>query len=271
MSVDPPPATMSVTGQKDGNNKQPASRGGWKIKERRNPAKSAPTPRKSDATDQQISPKADAPNSQERKLIIGPSPPLPADEVPADNNRSPYTLSRLRLPILLALGVIVVGTVTTPFLGRVGQSFDSTSETDPPNQALGTDQTSQVTDAPAAIDPNLLVRAIALPALEDEGALPVYFRLPTPADWPIEVAYRTEAHTAEADVDFKPETGVITIEPGETLVELSIPLIDDEIVETVELFRVILSVDPETAAMTDSRLTATVLDDDYRKQQRNPN
>jgi len=159
--------------------------------------------------------------------------------------------------------------IYSPFLGYFERLLGIDPTLDKSDQATPADRTNETSPITLAANQDLSVRAIALPALEDDGELLVYFRLPTPADWPIEITYETEARTAEADTDFAPTSGVVTIEPGEVLVEVSIPLIDDDVVESPEMFRVTLSVDPKAATMIDSQLTATVLDDDSRKQENN--
>lgn len=254
------------TGQQVGDEKQPASLGGWKIKQRRTPPEGNSEPPPLNDPDQRKPPTKKASGARDLKPRIDRSqPPLKPGNPSTFEARRPSLLSRLRLPMALVLGVIVAGAVFRPLLVQVEHWFDDTSEVGGPNQASATDRRGEANNDLGSQDYKPLVRAIALPALEDEGELPIYFKLSAPADLPVGISYETEAQTAEAGTDFAPKTGTVTIPPGETLIELAIPLIDDDVVETVEMFRLILSVDSESARLSNPQLTATVLDDDGRK------
>ncbi|MGI9452637.1 MAG: Calx-beta domain-containing protein [Geminicoccaceae bacterium] len=262
MTIDQPQPPMLKTGHQDAVNERSAPRGGWKIKERRAPAKSKPEQHGGENAEQQGSSKTRTASMPERKPVTGPPSASAVDNpLKLEKRRSflrPFLLSKGRLSVSLALGAVAIAVILAPSWDQVERWFGG---------EIGFDRLNQesVAEDVSAHNPNLLVRAVALPALEDEGVLPVYFRISEAADSPIEIAYKTEAHTAEADTDFVSTAGSLTIQPGEILVELHIPLIDDDAIETAELFRVILSVDPKLATLDDKELTATVLDDDYKK------
>ncbi len=262
MNSDQSPKPKSKTRHRDRSDELPVSRGGWKIKERRSPAQNKPKqpgakgPIRLDTAGEKAS------DHSERKLIIGAAPSLKTDHLALPKGRSAFSGSALRIALLLALGVITAAAIYKASAGYFEQWLGANLALDESSQTETNDLTDNARVIPSAISQDVSVSTIALPALEDEGQLLVYFRLREPASWPIEVTYETEAHTAEADTDFAPTKDTVTIDPGELLVEVSIPLVDDDVVEPPEMFWVNLSVDPEGSATIDPKLTATVLDDD---------
>lgn len=191
----------------------------------------------------------------------GRQPPSKPAALGSDKNH-PFSVPRRRLPVLLLIAGATAGVIFALFLVSVQHWLDDEHQLAEPDQASVTKPGNGSGSAPETGSLDLWLQAIALPALEDEGQLPIYFRLSAPADWPVDITYETTTHTAEAGTDFVSLNGVITIPPGDRTVELSIPLINDDLVESVEMFRVTLSVDPQKATLTDPELMATVLDDD---------
>ena len=183
-------------------------------------------------------------------------------------------------PRLLLTAVALAGIAIAALLGNLVPWFGDAGETSAPghDQRAGEHSPPAPAGSPveAAVAPpslvspaegapsnqKVLVRAIALPAMEDEGRVPVYFKLAEPIDRPVEVTYETRGHTAKADADFKPMGGTVTIPAGKTLANLVIPLVNDDVAETAEMFHLVLSVDRSSADLSREELTATVIDDD---------
>jgi hypothetical protein len=184
-------------------------------------------------------------------------PPLPPAEPPAP-------APKRRLPVLLLVAGVAASVAAALLLWDARDWFADDVDAPAPDQA-----SIDVPDVPSSARPataleaaDLWLQAIALPALESEGQLLIYFRLSAPAAWPVDITYRTLDNTAEAGKDFVAQSGIITIPPGERTVEVSIPLIEDGLAERVEMFLVTLAIDPDKATLTESELMATVLDDD---------
>ncbi len=168
-------------------------------------------------------------------------------------------------PIRLAgLGVLVVGGGTLFMQDREQRVVESGSGivAERANRSLKAKETSPPQEDAPAQQGRYRINAIALPALENEGYLPVYFRLKEPAEEALNITYKTVSHTASADSDFAAQTGTVTIEPGDISVELEIPLINDDVLESIEMFRVLLSIEQSSASLNDKELMATVIDDD---------
>lgn len=264
MDIDKRKLDMSGRPQPDKLEHQSTSSSGWKIKRRKMviPKNGQESPLKNGSNRRELrlpkAPKGEgqALNVKQPALLSEPGHPSPLEE------QAPPSRSLFRLPVMLGSGVIAAAGILALFFAPGTTWFDKTPPHDSPETPSAAVLPDEEKTTPGAESSDLLVHAVALPSLEDDGPLPIYFRLSKPSDQPIDITYETQNYTAEAGVDFTPGTGVVTIEPGHTTVNFSVPLIDDDQVETVEMFRLILSVDKKLAELTSSELTATVLDDD---------
>jgi hypothetical protein len=75
------------------------------------------------------------------------------------------------------------------------------------------------------------------------------------------VIYSAMQDTADRN-DFSNSSGVITIARGAESAEIRIPLVDDQIREGDETFRLFLSSDPKLIGVADNRVAAVILDND---------
>ena len=97
---------------------------------------------------------------------------------------------------------------------------------------------------------------------EDDASLNFMIRLSRPAQDRLPIIFATAGESAQADVDFKNQSGVMIIEPGVTAAELNVELINDELKEGDENFSLVLNVDPAVAKLEHVRYRATISDDD---------
>ena len=97
---------------------------------------------------------------------------------------------------------------------------------------------------------------------EDDASLNFMIRLSRPAQDRFPIVYTTIEGTAQEDVDFSRQSGVMIIEPGVTTAELNVELINDELKEGDENFSLILNVDPAVAELEQVEYRATISDDD---------
>ncbi len=81
------------------------------------------------------------------------------------------------------------------------------------------------------------------------------------SDEPITVNYTTIEDTATAGGDFQASNGTLTFLPGETSLELVVPLVNDNVEELKERFFLELS-EPTGAKIADARGQASISDDD---------
>ncbi len=77
----------------------------------------------------------------------------------------------------------------------------------------------------------------------------------------VSVNYQTNGGTAGAPADFTTTTGTLTITPGSTTGTISVPIIDDAIVENNETFTIDLS-NPTNANIVDNQGIGTIVDND---------
>ncbi|XP_069750187.1 sodium/calcium exchanger 2-like isoform X2 [Narcine bancroftii] len=84
------------------------------------------------------------------------------------------------------------------------------------------------------------------------------------ADGPLDVDYRTEDGTARAGSDYEPAEGTLRFGPGERRLELTVQVLDDEVGEPDEFFRVRLAEPRSPGARLGPHglVTVTILDDD---------
>lgn len=230
----------------------PLTKGGWRIKQRKGPIEKANQIRRASlVSHQQIALQASLAEkskwrSSARRRI---PPPLRFNWVQAVASR--------RLPMVTMSSVAVIGAALVMFWEGGQHSPGNLAQV---SQAGARDIGADPESETRTIDRQ--IRAVALPALEDEGYLPIYFRLTEPTDRPVDITYETIAHTASAETDFAAKNGTVTINPGDVSVELAIPLVDDDQIESIEMFRVRLSTNASSVRLTDEELMATVLDDD---------
>ena len=96
---------------------------------------------------------------------------------------------------------------------------------------------------------------------EDGGPLAFAVVLDRPSLVEVRVDWATAAGTATAGADYSESNGTVTFPPGSVRQALTVGIVDDELDELDESFRVTLS-DPEGAEMVDSEATGTIVDDD---------
>ncbi|MCY4278777.1 MAG: Ig-like domain-containing protein, partial [Gammaproteobacteria bacterium] len=75
------------------------------------------------------------------------------------------------------------------------------------------------------------------------------------------VDYITEAGTATRDVDYRHTSGTLRFGAGETVKQVAVSILDDEVVEGNETLRLVLS-NPVNASLAQRVATGTILDDD---------
>jgi hypothetical protein len=147
----------------------------------------------------------------------------------------------------------IIGTgLGTPPVGRRAQAGADRAilDTPAPNR-----------DSEESIGP-IIVTGAADAAREDEGSIVCNLNLSRPAAGPIILIFATIGGTARPHFDFVPRSGVMTIEPGVTKLQLEISLLDDDAAEGEEAFEVYLTIDPNQAELKTRTLVATILDDD---------
>ncbi len=108
----------------------------------------------------------------------------------------------------------------------------------------------------------LMIDVAPASSSEGEGQLAFNIELSQPIDAEVPIIFKTIGGTAEADVDFKEQNGIIIIEPGVTEAALEIDMVDDQAVEADEYFSLVLSVDPSIAELSDGPYVATIKDND---------
>ena len=86
---------------------------------------------------------------------------------------------------------------------------------------------------------------------EDGGPLAFAVVLDRPSLVEVRVDWATAAGTATAGADYSESNGTVTFPPGSVRQALTVGIVDDELDELDESFRVTLS-DPEGAEMVDS-------------------
>jgi hypothetical protein len=96
---------------------------------------------------------------------------------------------------------------------------------------------------------------------EDVGTMNFTVTLSNASYLAVSVNYQTTAGTAEASVDFTTTSGVLTIPAGNTSGTISVPIIDDAIVESNETYTVDLN-NPVNANIVDNQGIGTIIDND---------
>jgi TRAP-type uncharacterized transport system substrate-binding protein len=108
----------------------------------------------------------------------------------------------------------------------------------------------------------LKVSVLPVSSSESDARLSFNIELSDSINTQIPVVFKTIGGTAEADVDFKQQNGIMIIEPGVTNAAIEIDMIDDQLAEEDEYFSLVLSVDPVLAELVEGPYTATIRDDD---------
>ncbi len=117
-------------------------------------------------------------------------------------------------------------------------------------------------DAQAAQDEVLGVLSISSASVREfVGALFFDVRLNKPAAQVVTVAYATQAGTATREVDYKHTSGTLRFEVGETHKQVKVNILDDDVVEGIEYFELVLSA-PVNASLAQAVATGTIVDDD---------
>lgn len=102
------------------------------------------------------------------------------------------------------------------------------------------------------------------PAVSDEGDASLNFNITlsrsTNAEIPL--VFNLVDGTAQADVDFERQNGIMIIEPGVTKAALEIAMVDDQLAEGDEDFTLILTVDPAIAEVRQGPFKGIIKDND---------
>ncbi|MGF1522134.1 MAG: Calx-beta domain-containing protein [Leptolyngbyaceae cyanobacterium] len=111
--------------------------------------------------------------------------------------------------------------------------------------------------------PTIAIADVAL----DEGDSGLSFAdvtvsLSAPSENEVTVAYRTEAGTARANLDYGAVAGDITFAPGEVEKTILIPVNGETLIEADETFAVVLS-DPRNGELVDTEGDVTIKNDDF--------
>jgi hypothetical protein len=86
-------------------------------------------------------------------------------------------------------------------------------------------------------------------------------RLSAPSATPVTVQYRTVDGTAKAGTDYVAASGVLTLEPGQTFVEVPVALLGDDKSEYPDTFELLIE-SATAAVISTNRLKMTIADDD---------
>ncbi|MYJ44285.1 MAG: hypothetical protein F4069_02985, partial [Rhodothermaceae bacterium] len=121
---------------------------------------------------------------------------------------------------------------------------------------------SHATATVTIIDDDLPVVSIDdVVVAENIGQAVFTVRLDTPFTVPVRALYATVDGTATAAADYIPISGELTILPGESSVDVTVVVIDDDFFESNETFTVVLS-SPAGAVLGDGTGEGTIIDDE---------
>ena len=115
------------------------------------------------------------------------------------------------------------------------------------------------------LDPDAMPRVFVddVNALENAGSMVFLVRLSHTTSVDVDVTVRTEADSAAAGADYSAQARTVRITAGEVSAEFAVPLIDDNVQESAESFRVVLSAPTGGAILgPDADAVGTILDDD---------
>ena len=110
-------------------------------------------------------------------------------------------------------------------------------------------------------DPPPSVSIADATAAEIDGSLEFRVTLSSASGKPIIVDYGTADGTATAAADYDETSGTLTLSPGETAANISVPIMQDGLVEGDENFEITLS-NPESVTISDGTATGTIKDSD---------
>jgi len=125
----------------------------------------------------------------------------------------------------------------------------------PDNQALVTIIDN---DAPAGL-PSVTVGDVTVN--EDAGTATVQFTLSSTPNIPVTIDYSSANGSAVSGIDYTGVSGTATIPTGSISTTVSLPIINDNVVEATENFVINLS-NPTNANLTNNQAIVTILDDD---------
>ena len=138
---------------------------------------------------------------------------------------------------------------------------DETAEMDPSPQDEGIvpDETAEMDPSPQDEEIVPVIQVADSEATEGHDA-EIVFRvtLDKAASEPVTVSYATADGTAQAGEDYEAASGMLTFEPGETEKTVAVTIIDDEVEDSGQMFRLILS-DPTGARLADAEAVGTIL------------
>ena len=160
---------------------------------------------------------------------------------------------------------IPAGTVTaTLSVPLIDDSIHESAETLTIQLSSPTGATLAASTAAGTISDNDAMPQISImDAVESEGAFvaPFTLHLSHPSSLPVAVYYQTVSGSAVAGEDFEYSGSTLWFEPGQTSINLSIPVMNDTIDELDETFAVQLSL-PQNGTIADAEGIATIIDDD---------
>ncbi|AFY61366.1 glycoside hydrolase family 9 protein [Synechococcus sp. PCC 6312] len=139
---------------------------------------------------------------------------------------------------------------------NVGFTANYTGTTPPPVTNLNL--TTTTTPAPAPL-PTLSINDLSIG--EDKGNAVFTVTLSQASTTPVTVSFATTNGTAIASQDYTSRTGTLTFNPGERSKTISVPILNDTLVENNETFTVRLS-NAQQATIAKTTGTATITDND---------
>ncbi|MEQ1748466.1 MAG: Calx-beta domain-containing protein [Prosthecobacter sp.] len=119
-------------------------------------------------------------------------------------------------------------------------------------------------DVPTALLPSVGFTGAASSGLETASPAQIAVTLSDPASTAVTIDYATNSSgtATGGGTDFTDISGTITFAPGETLKLISLPVIDDSLVEAAETVQLVLTAPTNAALSTTSTHTFTITDDD---------
>jgi hypothetical protein len=107
----------------------------------------------------------------------------------------------------------------------------------------------------------LLLSAEVMTVTEGIDTAVLTFTLNIAPEITVTVDYETVAGTAVPHSDYLPISGTLTFAPGSTIQVVSIPLLDDDLVESNEIFNLVL-LSPMNLILAGDTVTIVIQDDD---------
>ena len=125
------------------------------------------------------------------------------------------------------------------------------------SETADTTVTVNVTDVDETVDPPMIRVADAEATEGDDSAIVFRVTLESTSSGTVTVNYATADGTATAGEDYTATSGTLTFAPGETEKTVSVAIIDDEVEDSGEAFRLVLG-SPTNAVLADSEATGTI-------------